>query len=48
MDNADRIAELRRKRDASLQRKDGPPLGGYEKRVKAIDEEIARLEAENG
>lgn len=46
MDNAERLAELRRKRAASLHA--GKAMGGYEKRVKAIDEEIARLEAQNG
>ncbi|WP_016744378.1 hypothetical protein [Rhizorhabdus wittichii] len=48
MSNLQRIAALKKKRDASLQRPGGPPLAGYEKRVAAIDEELARLEAENG
>lgn len=39
-----RLAELRRKRDASHM-PNGSIAGGYKERVAAIDKEIARLEA---
>lgn len=42
-DREARIAELRRKREASLHQ--GQPMTGYKDRVAAIDAEIARLEA---
>lgn len=44
----DRLADLKRKRDASCQFPGGPVLGGYKERVAAIDAEMARLEAEGG
>ena len=47
-DKEQRIAELRRKLAASLRGRNGPPMAGYAERVKAIQAEIARLEAENG
>lgn len=47
-DRERRIEALKRKRAASLQYPNGPILGGYERRVEAIDAEIARLEAVDG
>ncbi len=47
-DKTERLAELRRKREASLRGRNGPPMAGYAERVKAIEAEIERLEAENG
>jgi hypothetical protein len=44
MSDEQRLEQLKRKREASLQFRGGPPLGGYEKRVAAIDAEIARIE----
>lgn len=43
-----RIEVLKRKRAASLQYPNGPVLGGYEKRVAAIDAEIEKLGANDG
>lgn len=43
-----RLAELRAKREASFQYKNGPVRGGYVARVASLDAEIARLEAVDG